>query len=284
MSDANEQSVWAKIKAALSAIKDAFFVGWCSLSGSRARQKYVDDLTFLALGVARVIGFVGSLVPFVVVTVPVGAINLLTKLLSWARSNMRAWVSNLQSDYAKRGTTSATFSVLRALYCLSPLAVFAFGSIGLFEIGLATTKFFSKGGEDGSSMEFDAASALSTAISGIEFLLLALLPFLFLRSLSNYVKDLTPEANPSKEARIALTEAKALSIALLFSIVATHLVGKLIGSIDKRGLELEEAGVGAILLVLLGGFYIFLEKSIHEQEANQKDGTDPVHAHNDIQI
>ncbi len=133
------------------------------------------------------------------------------------------------------------------------------------------------------------------AFKGLEFLLLAPLFYLLLRSLTEYIGDLSlkdeqrldsednwenqlyrvapsgdKEQISSEESRKhsemglgkeCLLEAKALSFGLLFAIVATHLVGKLISGAYSNGdsSSWTEIGIGILLLVVIASVYFGIE-------------------------
>lgn len=137
------------------------------------------------------------------------------------------------------------------------------------------------------------------AFKGLEFLLLAPLFYLLLRSLTEYIGDLSLKdeqrldnednwdtqlnrAASSSENELASTEehrkrsemglgkeclleAKALSFGLLFAIVATHLVGKLISGAYSNGdsSSWTEIGIGILLLVVIAAVYFGIELLAH---------------------
>jgi hypothetical protein len=134
---------------------------------------------------------------------------------------------------------------------------------------------------------------LKMAITGLEFLLLAPLSFLILRSLAEYIEDLArdkrrvaeidhrlvfhPDSVKLKEieesfrgsavspkTKSSLLDAKVLTIGLLFSVLATHLVGDLIVEKEVRTEDLAafkmKSIIGLVLLVVLGGIFYMLEK------------------------
>lgn len=146
--------------------------------------------------------------------------------------------------------------------------------------------------DENSSAHRHSNVGLHDAVSGLEYLLLAPLSFLILRSLSEYIEDLSDgkriwaemmhrmktEPKSVKESEIlaalegsavsgktkgSLLDAKALTIGLLFAILATHLVGRIItgGTDDEAMITLREEGlIGIILLVVLGTLYFFVER------------------------
>lgn len=141
--------------------------------------------------------------------------------------------------------------------------------------------------------------ATYTAISGVELLLLAPLAYLILRSLAVYVQDLVDKdkaIRDQKHAKLAqadkravdayqsgtalaptadvpakpefissgkegLLETKALSIALLIAITATHLIGSLTSLDEKPGhsLSIVGGGIGIALLITLSLIYFGFE-------------------------
>jgi hypothetical protein len=127
------------------------------------------------------------------------------------------------------------------------------------------------------------AKAVHAAFQALEFFLLAPLFFLLLRSLSQYITDLMMREvahvdNPASEnfgkassaesevGKESLLEAKSLSVGLLFAIVATHMVGKLVGGAYRELSVLGDWGeviTGLSLLLLLGATYLFLVRITH---------------------
>lgn len=128
---------------------------------------------------------------------------------------------------------------------------------------------------------------ISIAFQGLEFLLLAPLFFLLLRSLTEYVADLVKRGkrNAAEAAAGAgssgqhrrssglslgkedLLETKALSFGLLFAIVATHMVGELIsGAYSDSFIKgpSTEVCVGLSLLVVIAGIYFCIELLAHK--------------------
>lgn len=128
---------------------------------------------------------------------------------------------------------------------------------------------------------------ISIAFQGLEFLLLAPLFFLLLRSLTEYVADLVRRAKlnaamaagimeeqAKAQKRIGLSigkedllETKALSFGLLFAIVATHMVGQLISGVYSDALvkgATAEIIVGLSLLIIIAGIYFALESFGHK--------------------
>jgi hypothetical protein len=121
--------------------------------------------------------------------------------------------------------------------------------------------------------------ALHIAFQGFEFLLFAPLSFLLLRSLTQYIIDLTMKEclhtgsgvkAPAEAALLrdvgkqALFDTKALSIGLLFAIVATHMVGRfLAGKYGQSTIDWKEIVVGGSLLVILSASYLCMERLTH---------------------
>lgn len=127
------------------------------------------------------------------------------------------------------------------------------------------------------------AAAVHAAFQGLEFFLLAPLFFLLLRSLAQYITDLMMREvahvdNPTSErfdktssaesevGKESLLEAKSLSVGLLFAIVATHMVGKLVAGTYRQLSGVGDWGeviTGLSLLLLLGATYLFLVRITH---------------------
>lgn len=143
---------------------------------------------------------------------------------------------------------------------------------------------------------------LLTAFQGLEFLLLAPLFFLLIRSLTQYILDLdatdtesrhegdgTSSAAQAKEkisaeiehGKEALFETKALSIGLLFAIVGTHLVGNLISgeySQHNNATLSEESILGLALVVVLGTAFLTMEVIARRKKWHRGKG----HRHSEL--
>jgi hypothetical protein len=106
--------------------------------------------------------------------------------------------------------------------------------------------------EDALSAE---GAALQHAIKGIEFFLLAPLPYFVLLSLSNYIKNSREGAVPGS-AKERLLSVKALAIGLLIAVIATDLVGKIL---SRDGLAMHAALCETLAIVVLGAYFFGLE-------------------------
>lgn len=131
-------------------------------------------------------------------------------------------------------------------------------------------------------------SPIQVAFQGLELLLFAPLPFLLLRSIAEYVSDLNRKAEvlsriarkqitategkieiSSSPGKAGLMETKALSIGLLFTIVATHLVGKILGgdsSASAHELSHSQIGVSFGLLLVLFVAFVLIDRFSHRSE------------------
>ena len=144
------------------------------------------------------------------------------------------------------------------------VASFSFLVIGFWEMGRAAVKYFS---------EYDSQKeVLYLAISGIEFLLLAPLGFLVLRVLGRYVEDMKSKGKMGASAKKSLLEVKAFSVGLLFAVVATDIVGKLVGGNKGDAFGFTEAFTSFGFLLILGTFFFGLEYfATREEGAAEKE-------------
>lgn len=131
----------------------------------------------------------------------------------------------------------------------------------------------------------EVAVILRGAIMGLEFLLLAPLAFLILRSLSEYVEDLLIRgakrsqvgSGPQKASHLlpgkeSILDTKALTVGLMFGIVATHIVGDLITHQHGEAFLLPEAIIGLSLLAMLAILYISIELIGHKMKLPSGSG------------
>lgn len=155
---------------------------------------------------------------------------------------------------------------LKIFCCLGVISLALIAAMGFFTIGQGVWSFYKhcvapgavhhEGSSNGGSHE-----ALHLTISGLEFLLLAPLSYLLLRSLADYIEDLAEDNKISEVAKESILEAKILSIGLLFSIVATHLIGKLIlAHGEQQPLQWPEVSLTVALLAILGSVYLYLQR------------------------
>jgi len=79
-----------------------------------------------------------------------------------------------------------------------------------------------------------------------------------LYNLAKYIESLTSEDRAAKmaEARSDLLQVKGLGVSLLIAVIATDLVGKILG----HGLFMPEAISESVVIVVLAGYFALLEK------------------------
>jgi hypothetical protein len=98
-------------------------------------------------------------------------------------------------------------------------------------------------------------AALIRIIHGIEFFLLAPLPYLILNSVAKYVHDWEFEGEVSVRTRGKVLEAKLLLIGLFFGILTADFIAKLF----SNSLQVSGGTLQLLLLVLLTLFFFGLE-------------------------
>lgn len=201
---------------------------------------------------------------------------------------------------------TAIVAVLRLIQLASIVALFAISVVGFTLIGKAVYHYKEKSaakGDHTSAMMLKTeshadpvvAETIHIAFEGLEFLLLAPLSFLILRSLGEYVEDLlmkdlrrrsmvdrikAGESATQDEileslienevlsiGKEGLLETKALTVALLFGIVATNVVSRVID--PKSATPLHEQIIGLILMVVLAAIYIAIELLGHTLKKRQ---------------
>jgi hypothetical protein len=132
------------------------------------------------------------------------------------------------------------------------LLMAALFGVGLHHIWMSVWLGFHP--EDG---RWPEATGIQWAIHGLEFLYLAPLAFMVLYSLTRYIESHTAkdQATAMTETRRDLLHVKGLVISLLIAVIATDLVGKMLG----RGLGMAEAISESVVVVVLMGYFALLE-------------------------
>jgi hypothetical protein len=110
---------------------------------------------------------------------------------------------------------------------------------------------------------------MAIAIHGLEFIFLAPLPYFLLLSVAKYVEVTSPgpsttnqgaddpQPRTADEAKAELLTVKSFSVTLFIAVFATNLLGK---ALAPKGLEFESTLCSALLIVVLGLYFVALEK------------------------
>lgn len=136
-------------------------------------------------------------------------------------------------------------------FCASALMVSLF-AVAFWEIGKAISVFFhfASGPDPRVPPE---SQAIMVALKGIEYMFLAPMSFLVYRSLANYVVKGTDGGYDAK-AEAEVTATKRFVTSLMFAVVATDLIGRVL---SPEGLIVRPPIYELVLLVVLGA-YMFL--------------------------
>jgi hypothetical protein len=100
------------------------------------------------------------------------------------------------------------------------------------------------------------SQAIMMALKGIEYLFLAPMSFLVYRSLALYVVDRT-RGGGKANADVGVIETKGLVTSLMFAVVATDLIGRVL---SPEGLIARTPIYELCLLVILGAYIFLLHK------------------------
>ena len=134
-------------------------------------------------------------------------------------------------------------------------------SAGFWEIGRGVLVFY--GAVSCPDSPSADACALHFATRGLEFLFLAPLGYSLVLGVARYVEAITPRRQRDAdflaldEARADLLIVKAFSVALFIAVIAASVVGRMI---MKDGVEYKVALCGALMIVVLGSYFVLLEK------------------------
>jgi hypothetical protein len=136
---------------------------------------------------------------------------------------------------------------------------------GFWEIGKGVLMFFGAFPHPAESSSPDAA-ALHLATRGLEFLFLAPLGYFLVLGVARYIEAVSPASVQEEEdsdfllldeARADLLIVKAFSVALFIAVIAASVVGKLL---TREGIDYKTALCGSLLIVVLGIYFVALEK------------------------
>jgi hypothetical protein len=148
--------------------------------------------------------------------------------------------------------------------CAFALMIFLFAAAFL-EIGKSIAVFFHFGSGPDPRVPPES-QALMVALKGIEYLFLAPIGFLVYRSLAMYVVDKT-RGRTDGNAEAEVTEAKRLVTSLMFAVVATDLIGRVL---SPEGFSVRAPVYELALLIVLGA-YMFLLHIISSRKAGIAD-------------
>jgi hypothetical protein len=144
--------------------------------------------------------------------------------------------------------------------CLLMCALLA---AGFAEIGKGVLVFFGLVSCPAESASPEAG-ALHLATRGLEFLFLAPLGYFLVLGVARYVEAITPAGKERQtqlfsldSARAELLIVKAFSVALFIAVISASVVSKLL---TKEGIDYKTALCGSLLIVVLGTYFVVLEK------------------------
>jgi hypothetical protein len=138
--------------------------------------------------------------------------------------------------------------------CASTLMVLLF-ALAFWEIGKAVAVFMHLAvGPD--SRVPPESQAIMVALKGIEYLFLAPMSFLVYRSLANYVVE-RARGGSGTSAEEEVTETKRLVTSLMFAVVATDLIGRVL---SPEGLLARPPIYELCLLVILAAYMFLLHR------------------------
>ena len=145
----------------------------------------------------------------------------------------------------------------RALYvvgagCASSLMVLLF-AIAFWEIGKAIAVFVHLAAGPDPRVPPES-QAIMVALKGIEYLFLAPMSFVVYSSLANYVVE-RARGGDATSAEEEVTETKRLVTSLMFAVVATDLIGRVL---SPEGLLMARPPIYELCLLLILGAYMFL--------------------------
>ena len=133
--------------------------------------------------------------------------------------------------------------------------MFSLFAAAFWEIGRAVFVFFRLANNPQPLVPYES-SAIAIALKGIEYLFLAPMSFLVYRGLARYMQD-TAQGNAKPGAEAEVTESKRLVTGLMFAVVSTDLIGKML---SPDGLIAKQPVYELCLLVILGGYTFVLHK------------------------
>jgi hypothetical protein len=172
----------------------------------------------------------------------------------------------------KRGDEIALL-ICRAASFAALLGLFAFILMGLVSMLHGSAVYVGWGGiffKDVSAP--DHGKAISEIVGSLEYFLLAPLPYLILRTVGNYCKDLmdSPDGRAKDETMRALLAVKCLIGGLLIAILSTNLLTIFLASTSSGEFPTVKVLAGCAVICVLTLYIFVLEHFAHKARNGDK--------------
>lgn len=129
--------------------------------------------------------------------------------------------------------------------------------VGVLDIASACIEYI--GFKFGLKEEKPKEETLYVVLQATEYLLLSPIPYLIPRVLVKYAEGLSQQGSIPESAREELVEIKGLTVALLFTVVATKMIAILVkGEVTEN--FMERTLLSGSLMIILAAFYLVLHQ------------------------